>query len=437
MRTKFTAVLLSLSCALPTAHAAVLDIHRWQTGNGALVLFVPAKTIPMVDIQVAFAAGSARDQLHPGVAGLTSQLLNQGSTTHTADQLAEELADVGAQFGSDAARDMSVVTLRTLSDPKFLNSATSIFQEIITKPAFPLSSFKRVQDATLMSIAESNQQPEDIANRLFYASIYGNHPYAHPIMGTTESVKAINLADVQAFYQKYFTASNAVVAIVGDLTEAQAKTLAEKVIGQLPRGEHAPNLPEPKPLAAAIAQHRTFPSSQTNIRMGQACVTQNTPDYYALAVGNYTLGGGMLVSRLAEEVREKRGLSYSVYSSFQPMATKGPFIVSLGTKNATAKEALSLTQTILGDFLTKGPSSSEIDSAKKYLTGSFALRLDSNKAIAAGLLSLGFYQLPMDFYDTYIANIEKVDHDAIQQAFNRHVQLKQMATISVGGEQGS
>ncbi len=430
-----TLTLCFLTCNAISAERPVLDIQHWQTKNGAEVYFVPAHEIPMLDVQVAFAAGSSRDGDHPGVATLTGTLLDQGAAHLNADQIAEQFADVGAQFNSDVARDMSVVSLRTLTDPKFLQPAIKNFHTVLTSPTFALPAFNREQNTILSTIAQSNQQADDIATRLFYSTVYGNHPYAHPVLGTAESVKTLKAADVQTFYKQYYCGKNAVMAIVGDMTVAQAKQLSEDITANMPSGEHAPTLPEPLPLKANVQQHLAFPASQTNIRIGQATLQHNNPDYFPLLVGNYTLGGGMLVSRLAEEVREKRGLSYSVYSSFQPMASKGPFLISLGTKNATAKEALSLTQNIMNDYVHKGPTSAELDAAKNYLTGSFALRLDSSKAIATNLLVLGFYNMPMNFYDTYRDNIEKVDHKAVFDAFTHHLQLKHMAVVSVGGEQ--
>lgn len=410
------------------------DIEHWQTSNGARVYFVAAPELAMVDIQVVFDAGSARDGELSGTALLTNAMLNEGAAGLNTNQIAAEFENVGAQFSNSSERDMAVLSMRTLTADFALKPALAIFRKVLTQPDFPSSSFERLQKQMLIGLQGEKQSPAAIASRAFYTELYGKHPYAAMPSGDESSVKKLNIAALKAFYQQYYVAKNAIVVLVGALTTEQAKELAEDLIATLPEGKVA------KPLAhvAALTSLKKItidhPSSQTHIVMGQPGMSRHDADYFALYVGNHILGGSGLVSQLSNEIREKRGLSYSVYSYFRPMRELGPYQFGLQTRNDQAKEALDVLQKTLTDFINNGPTEEELTAAKQNITGGFALRVDSNSKIADYTAMIGFYGLPLNYLKTFNAKVNAISTKQIKDAFTRRVHPDKMVTILVGGQ---
>ncbi|WJW75747.1 pitrilysin family protein [Thiohalobacter sp. IOR34] len=417
---------------LGQAALAMAPIQHWQTANGARVYFVPAPELPMLDIRVVFDAGSARDGDRPGLARLTSSLLDSGAGGLSADQIAERLEGVGARLGSGALRDMAWVSLRSLSDPQRLDAALAVFTKVLAEPEFPPADLARERERMLVGLKHALQRPGEVASRAFYRALYGDHPYASPPSGTPESVRALRREQVLDFYRRYYVARNAVIAIVGDLDRAAAERLAASLAGRLASGERAPPLPQVADLLTAREERIPHPSTQAHVLMGQPGLRRGDPDYFALYVGNYILGGGGLVSRISEEIREKRGLSYSAYSYFMPMARRGPFVLGLQTRSDQADEALSVLRETLRGFVAEGPTAAELEAAKKHITGGYALRIDSNGKILEYLAMIGFYGLPLDYLETFNARIEAVGLEQVRDAFRRRVQPARMVTVIVG-----
>ncbi|KTD64393.1 M16 family metallopeptidase [Legionella spiritensis] len=430
---KWLCLFTSLTLLIPAmSYSASFKVKRWQTDNGARVVFYEAPEVPMLDINIAFAAGSAYDGKSFGLSTLTTQLLDQGNGKLDASQIAESLADTGAQFNAQASRDMIIMRLKTLTSEPALGQAMKTFSLIVNKPDFPLAAFKREKNQQLVAIAQSEESPDDVANNIFFDKLYPNHPYGHPVNGTVESVKAITPQQVRAFYKRYFTGANTVIVLVGAINEEKARQLASQLTQFMPKGQPAPAIPKARALPSSENIHVKFPSSQTMLRLGQVGIDHAAPDYFPLLVGNYILGGGSLVSRLAHEVRERRGLTYGVVSQFMPMPGDGPFLISLSTKNSQAQKALAVTRETLSGFLKTGPSEKELVAAKQYLTGSFPLSLASNSSIAGMLLRIAFYKLPDDYLDTYIAHIESVSTADIKKAFQDQINPEQMLLVTVG-----
>ncbi len=412
---------------------ATPTIQHWKTSNGARVYFVAAPQLPMVDMRVVFDAGSARDGTRPGLALMTNALLDAGAGELDEEAIAEQLEGLGAQMSSTALRDMAMVSLRSLSESRYLDPATEIMAQVLSHPRFPEAVFQRERKRLLIALEGERQSPGAVAEKAFYRAIYGDHPYASPVNGTEESLQALQRDHLRAFHARYYVAANAVVALVGDLTRPQAERLAEKLVAALPKGEAAPALPEVKPLAEAVDESITHPSTQTHILVGQPGMSRTDPDYMALYVGNHILGGSGFGSRIMTEIREKRGLAYSAYSFFLPMRRKGPFQMGLQTRNETAAEAERLLRETLKRFIEEGPTEKELTAAKKNITGGFPLRIDSNRDILEYIAMIGFYGLPLDYLDTFNQRVEAVTIEAIQDAFRRRVHPQRLAAIRVGG----
>ena len=267
---------------------------------------------------------------------------------------------------------------------------------------------------------------------MLFRSLYGQHPYAIPTLGTTKSISDLSLADIVAFYNRYYVAKNAIVVIVGAVDKSQAKAIADQLMSDLPEGEPASDLPEVDAVEKAVTIREQHPSTQTTILVGQPGKNRSDPDYFTLYVGNHILGGSGFGSRVVTEIREKRGLAYSSYTYFSPMQRKGPFVMGLQTKNEQAQQALEVLMSTLKTFIEDGPTEEELISAKKNITGGFALRLDSNNDITEYVAMIGFYDLPLDYLKTFNQHIEEVTVDQIKDAFKRRVDPDSMVTVLVG-----
>ncbi len=412
-------------------------IEQWQTQNGARVYFVAAPELPMVDMRVVFDAGSARDGGKPGLAALTNGLLDDGAKTAdgelNADQIAERFADLGAQFGTGVDRDMASISLRSLTKPELLQPALQTTAALLTQPAFPQNGFEREQSRVLTNLQAQEQSPGEIAGKTFFKAVYGEHPYATQALGNPDSIKQLTRDDLITHHNRYYVARNAVVAIVGAVTRKEAEAIAETLVGKLPEGEAAPKLPKVHDLDAGRTIEIPHPSAQTHILVGQPGISRDDPDYFPLVVGNHILGGNGLVARLAEEIREKRGLSYSTYSYFQPMREPGPYTLGLQTRNEQTQAALKVLRDTLKNYVENGPTPAELKAAKQNITGGFALRIDSNANLLDYLALIGYYNLPLDYLDSYNRKVEQVTLEQIRDAFKRRVKPEQMVTVIVGG----
>lgn len=424
--------LLLIGLLLGQTVAAGPKIERWTTQNGARVLYVKAPDLPILDVRVVFDAGSARDGTLPGLAGLTSGLLSDGAGTWDADQIAERMEAVGAEMSVGSARDMAWVTVRTLTEQKPLETALETLSAVLAHPTFETDDLERNRKAMQTALRLGEQNPGTVASKAFYNALYGDHPYGIPSDGTRESLAAITHDDVLKFYRTYFVAKNAVVAIVGDLDRLEAEALAQRITADLPPGVAAPALPAVGSLQKGRKIDINFPSSQSHILLGQPGMRRGDPDYFILYLGNHILGGSGLVSQLSEQVREKRGLSYSVYSYFSPMRQYGPFMMGAQTKNAKAEEAIRVMQETLQRFIDQGPTEQELTAARQNITGGFPLRISSNSKIVEYLAMIGFYGMPLDYLDKFVGRIEAVTSGQIHDAFQRRIMPDRFISVVVG-----
>lgn len=411
-------------------------IQHWQTGNGASVLFVPALDLPMVDVRVVFDAGSARDDTKPGISQLTNALLADGAGKWDADQIALRIDSVGARLGSGSRRDMAWLSLRTLTEEKAFEASVGTLAEILQAPTFPVDALERNRKMMLANLQREEQSPGAVAKKQFMQALFGSHPYAIHGGGSKESLVAITRDDVVAHQQRYYVGRNATISIVGALDRKQAESLAERLSSGMQAGAAAPELPQVSALKQAVNKSVPFPSSQSHILLGQPGTKRGDPDYYALYVGNHILGGSGLVSLLSDEVREKRGLSYSVYSYFSPMRVEGPFIMGAQTKNKQAKLALDVIRKTLTDYIQRGPTDAELKASKQNITGGFPLNIASNGKIVEYISMIGFYKLPLDHLDTFVSKVNAVSKEQIKDAFKRRVHPDKFVTVVVGKGKG-
>ncbi|VVE75439.1 M16 family metallopeptidase [Pandoraea sputorum] len=427
----------ALAAGLPLTASAALPIQTWVAPSGAKVMLVESRSIPMIDVNIDFDAGSRYDPKgKSGLALLTAGLLDAGAAAAggrpalSEAQIADRFADVGAMEATSAGRDAATVTIRTLSSAAERDAAVSTLAQFLQHPTFPDVVLKRETARLSSAIAESDTKPEAIAEKAFRSAIYGSHPYG--VTPTVASVNAVKRDDLVRFYRDMYSPKRAVVSIVGDIDRAQAEKLVAQLTDAMPVGVTPPTMPPVAALRSAVQIDLPHPAEQAHIATGQASMARSDPDYFPLLVGNYVLGGGGFVSRLTAEVREKRGLTYGVSSGFVPQLQEGPFEINLQTRREQAPEALKVVRETLARFVQDGPTAEEMQAAKDNLTNGFPLRLDSNRKLLANVAAIGFYNLPLDYLDTWTAKVEAVTASQVKDAFARHVQPDRLVTVVVG-----
>jgi zinc protease len=400
--------------------------------------------LPIVDVQVDFDAGSRRDPApQAGLASVTSAMVEKGvragkNGEPALDQnaLGEAWADLGASFDVSAGTDRTSYSLRTLSDPALLNKAVALASREIGEPAFPDDVWLRERERINAAIKEANTKPATVAGRAFAQAVYGVHPYGQEV--TEETLARIDTAAMRQRYQQLIVPCRAKLSIVGAVTRAEAETIATTLLSRLPGPEACTPLPAVAPVAALTApkdERISFDSAQAHVFIGQPGYPRKDPDHFALTLGNYVLGGGGFVSRLMNEVREKRGLTYSIYSGFAPGLEAGAFRVGFQTRPDQAEEAVKMSREVLAKFVAEGPTASELKAAKDNLIGGFPLLLDSNRKLIGNVANIAWHDLPLDYLDTWTARMNAVTAADVKAAFQRKLQPERMVTVVVGGKE--
>ena len=429
MKKLLLAMLLAMVATLAQAGAR---IEHWTAPSGAQVYFIESRVVPIVDIQIDFAAGGAyAPEDKAGLAGLTHGLLDTGAGELDEEKIADRLADIGARLGGSVDQDRASISLRSLSSAREREAALELMRLVLQQPMFPAAALEREKARSIAGIREADTRPGSIAAKRFAAALYPGHPYGR--LPTVESVEKITRDDLLAFYRAHYGARRAVVSIIGDLARAEAEAIAQRLTAGLPDAPARAGLPDTA-MPARNTQRVDHPATQAHIHLGLPAVRRGDPDYYALLTGNYILGGGGFVSRLMKEVREKRGYAYSVYSHFQPLQQPGPFQIGLQTKREQASDALKVVEEVLAEFLARGPSEDELKAARRNLADGFPLRIDSNRKLLDHIAVIGFYGLPLNYLDDFPRRIEAVTIAEIRAAFQRHIKPEHLVTVIVAGD---
>ncbi len=436
---------LSLLLASGPALAAI-PIQHWTQPSGAKVYLVESPSIPMVDVRVDFDAGSRRDPApQAGLAGVTAGMTSKGIAAAAAgaataypqpmdeNQLSDAWADLGAGFDASASSDRMSFSLRSLTDPEILPKAVQLAARQLGDPAFPDDVWQRERQRISAAIREANTRPGTVVGKAYAKAVYGDHPYGYET--TEETLQRISVGDMKAMYQRLLAPCRAKVSVVGAVTRAQADAMVATLLARLPaigRCEPLPVVPEIAPLAGPVLREIPFASAQAHVLIGQPGYKRSDPDHFPLLVGNYSLGGGGFVSRLTDEVREKRGLSYSVYSYFAPGLHAGAFTVGLQTRPDQAAQAIQVARDVVAGFVADGPTAAELQAAKDNLIGGFPLLIDSNRKLLENVANIAWYELPLNYLDTWIAQVQRVTIADIKAAFARKLQPQRMVTVTVG-----
>jgi len=385
--------------------------------NGLKVFIMESREVPLVTIQLLIPAGSAMDVPgEEGVANLTGRLLNKGAAGLTADQIAESIEEIGGVVNVNTGRDYATVDGNFLA--KDLARGLDIMGKIVLSPDFPKADFEREQGLVLAEIRGVKEQPSQVATREFVRVLAGRHPYGHPVDGTEQTVGALTRESATSFHKKYYVPSGAILAIVGDVNAGKAAELVETKFGGW-KGEAAKAAGIPALVPKKMPNRTIFivnkpDATQSQIRIGNVSVARNTPDYFPLLVTNSVLGGGF-TSRLMDEIRVNRGLSYGARSGFNHLKAGGIFGVYTYTKNKSLRETVDVALEQIGKIRDQKISDTELAKTKRYLTGLFPFDIERNGDLAGWVTDLTFHGIPLDFVEKYCANVDRVTPDDAQR----------------------
>ena len=438
---KSISVCLFTFCLFSNAHA-ILPIEKLDSYKGAKAYLVQTKALPMVDIEVSIDAGDRYDPagksgLADMVAGLMNYGVKSGKGVLNEAQIADEIADLGANIGLSVSGERAILRIRSLSRKDLRDRAVQLAAAMLSAPTYDSKIVEREKQRTITSLLEAETKPEFVLERRFKKSVYGNYPLADS--PTVKSVAAVSVNDLVQFHKQFYRSDRMIVSIVGDIDRAQAEEIVKALLKQIPAsGQPIAKLPElerspVEPLAQREIQI-PFDSQQAHIAMGMTAVARNNPDYFPLLVGNYVLGGGGFVSRLMAEVREKRGLAYSVFSYFIPGKENGIFQAGLQTKSDQAALALEVMSSTTAQFIADGPTPSELVAAKANLVNGYPLRIDNNRKLLDNVSSIAWNDLPLDTMDVWTKQVEAVTLDQVNAAFKKYLAMDRMKIVVLGAK---
>ena len=421
---------------------AILPIEQLDSYKGAKAYLVQTKALPMVDIEVSIDAGDRYDPVSKsGLADMAAGLMNYGvkgeNGVLTEAQIADEIADLGANIGLSVGGERAILRIRSLSRKDLRDRAVKLASAMLSAPTYDPKIVEREKQRTITSLLEAETKPEFVLERRFKKLVYGNYPLADS--PTVKSIGAVSVNDLVQFHKQFYRGDRMIVSIVGDVDRAQAEEIVKSLLKQIPAsGQPIAKLPElerspVEPLAQREIQI-PFDSQQAHIAMGMTAVARNNPDYFPLLVGNYILGGGGFVSRLMSEVREKRGLAYSVFSYFAPGKDNGIFQAGLQTKSDQASLALEVMNVTVGQFIADGPTPTELVAAKANLINGYPLRIDNNRKLLDNVSSIAWNGLPLDTMDVWTKQVEAVTLDQVNTAFKKYLAMDRMKIVVLGAK---
>ena len=414
---------------------ANVEISKYTTNNGIKVLYSKSENIPMIDIRITFDAGSNKDGDLKGISMLTHSLLDEGTSKMDAESIASVFESNGSVFNTSVNKDKSSISLRSLTEKKYLNPSIKMFLSILSDSTFPKNETQLQKDRTLTSIVEDETDAADVASSLFFKEIYSDYPYAYNTIGQKNTVNKITRKDILNFYKKNINIGNASIVIVSSLPKKEVIDISEKISKSLNLA--AKEIFEDKVLSDINKEkniYKKFSSEQAHIYIGGLSIERGSKNHLPLYVGNYIFGGSGFSARLMQELRVKRGLTYGVYSYIHPMKNTGPFVIGIETKSEQAQESVKLIHKMLREFYKKGPTDKELKHAKQSIINGFPLMIDSNSDILNYLSLINYYNLPHDYLNTFTSRISNITKKDIMKSFKDEIDVNKLITLVVGNE---
>ena len=419
---------------------AILPIKKLDSVKGAKAYLVQTQALPMLDIEISIDAGDRFDPTgKSGLASMTAELMNYGARSSkgalSEAQIADEIADLGANFGISVGGERAVIRIRSLSRKDLRDRAVQLASAMLSAPTYDAKILEREKQRAITGLLEAETKPESVLERRFRKSVYGNYPLSES--PSVKSVGSVSVSDLARFHQQFYRGDRIIVSIVGDVSPAEANEIVEVLLKNVPQsGAAIPALPqfERSPIEPLASRqiYIPFDSQQAHIAMGMTAITRSNPDYFPLIVGNYILGGGGFVSRLMSEVREKRGLAYSVFSYFAPGKDTGIFQAGLQTKGDQATLALEVMNSTIANFIANGATPSELQAAKANLVNGFPLRIDNNRKLLDNVSSIAWNDLPLDTLETWTTKVDAVTLEQVSAAFQKYLAMDRMKIVVLG-----
>jgi zinc protease len=427
----------SLLCALELvipvgAQAADINPVRFVTPNGMTVLFLEQHYLPTAEIHALIKIGAAQDPAEKaGLTNLTASLLDEGTTTRTPKQIAEQIDFVGGSLEARASEDFTTASAKVLK--KDVELGFTLLSDILQHPAFHKQEFERVRAQIVGEILSDEDDPGHVAMKAFNQLVFHGHPYRWPAQGTEESLNRISLADVQQFHAREYLPNQTILVVVGDLTLEQVNSLVQTHFGGWKKGPSAAyQLKKPAALERKMVQFIEKDLSQSTIVLGHTGISRNNPDYYAVTVMNYILGAGGFSSRLMDSIRDKQGLAYGIMSQFDTRLMPGAFLISLQTRTEATNQAITGVLNEVKAIRDSPVTDQELNEAKAFIMGSFPLRIDTSAKLANVLAQVEFYNLGLDYFTQYPKAIEKVTKDDVQRVAKQYLDVQHYALVVVG-----
>ena len=424
--------ILSICLLAPPATANMVP-QRSVLGNGMILLTSEQKALPMVSIELLIDAGSRHDMpKQEGLANLTARLLTYGTQRRTALQISDTLDFIGAGLSAGCGEDLATVSMTVLK--KDLATGLELLAEVLTLSTFPQEEIDRQKQSIVASIKAREENPGDIAQRRFAAALYPQSPYGRPVEGSEASVKGLEQQSLRTFYERYYRPNRTILSVVGDISHQEIARALNEAFRSWPKGEPATAPVAPSKIGTAETLRVNKELTQANIILGHEGVGRENPDYYAIQVMNYILGGGGFSSRTLDSIRNERGLAYSVYSYFSAEKGHGTFELVMQTKNETALEAIRIAKAEIRRMREELVTEEELSDAKDYLIGSFPLRFDTNRKVANFLAQVEYFQLGLDYPERYADFIKKVTREDVQRVAQKYLKPETLITVIVANQ---
>lgn len=413
--------------AAPLGRRVVLE-------NGLVLLVAERPGLPMVSGEVFVQAGQLQEPPgKPGLANLTARLLTRGTTDRSALELSEAIEFVGGSLESAGERDTARVSMVVLK--RDLALGIDLIADVLQHPAFAPEELRREVMELQGAIQRKQEDPGTVAYERFLATVFGPHAYGRPTEGNIAALAGMTRTDVVQFHQGHYLPNNTIIALSGDVTLAEVQQLVSEKLGGWRARPVTPAAvpPAPTPEGQVVRMDRQH-LVQAHVLWGHLGVERRNPDYYSLLVMNYILGGGGFASRLMRSIRDQHGWAYDVRSYFSPGLERGAFLVQLQTKNETAGPAAAEVIQQVRRIHREGVTEEELNDAKAYLTGSFPLRIDTNREVAAILGQAELYDLGLDYPDQYLQAIRSVTREDIHRVARQYLHPDRAVLVVLGNQ---
>jgi zinc protease len=412
-----------------------LEVKRSVLDNGLTLLIVERHNLPIVKVSMGINAGSLHEpEEKAGLASLTAGLLTEGTANRSAKQISEEIEFVGGSVGAGGGDDYVTASLSILK--KDIDLGFDLLSDILLNPVFPEDEIEKKKERIKGGLKSREDDPGFVASRDFKKEVFGSHPYGRLVSGTEETLDRITRQDLVEFHSDYYAPNNAIMAVVGDVTAAEVEKLIKQYFSQWRGKKIAPlSLPDVREAKGRKTITVDKDLSQANIILGHVGVSRDDPDYYSVSVMNYILGGGGFASRLMKNIRDDKGLVYSIHSYFAANRYGGRFQVGLQTKNESANTAIEEVLKEINIIRTTPVSENELSDAQSFLTGSFPMRIENSSRIAGFLVAVEVFGLGTDYIDDYPSYINSITREDILRVAKKYLDPENYILVVVADQE--